>query len=173
MHTTYFDKDQFEPASFDVVTLIDVFEHVTQPGQMLRDIAPILKDDGILCIKVPNGNYGKLKLGLARLAHREAQHDIFNAYEHVVHYTIPTMRAMLKKAGFSAKRILVPLPIRLPIWATLVGHYYAHPSPWILDWKRSLVRGIFYRLGQLQRLLRLNVTFGPDLMVIAEKAQSG
>lgn len=171
IHNDFFRKSDFAAKSFDVVTLIDVFEHVTAPQELLRDIAFVLKDDGILCIKVPNGNYGRLKLRLARMLNRAQQHDIFNAYEHVVHYTFPTLRQMLEKGGFKVRKEIIPLPIRVPVWANLTGHYYLHASPWIKDWKRSLVRGIFFRLGQLQHTMRMKVTFGPDLMVIAEKGK--
>lgn len=170
IHNHFFKKELFPENTFDIVTLIDVFEHVTKPQRLLQDVCHVLKDDGILCIKVPNGNYGKLKLRLARMMNREHHHDIFNAYEHVVHYTIPTLNKMLEKGGFKIRRAMVPLPIRVPVWANLVGHYYLHPSPRILDWKRSLMRGVFYQVGQLQRALRLKVTFGPDLMVIADKS---
>lgn len=43
---------------FDVVTLLDVFEHVEYPVLLLEKIHSILKDDGILCIVTPN--YGSI-----------------------------------------------------------------------------------------------------------------
>lgn len=165
----FFSSSIFSDKIFDIVTLIDVLEHVTEPQKMLGEIHKVLKDDGIVCVKVPNGDYNKLKLKLAKFFRREEQHDIFNAYEHVVHYTPGTMKSMLEKNGFRIKKMILPLPIHPPIWASLVGHYFQYPSPFILDWKRILVRNLFYYIGKMERALGMKIEFAPDLMFIAEK----
>ncbi len=165
----YFREDDFAAGSFDIITLIDVFEHVTNPIQLLQTIYPVLKDDGILCIKVPNGNYNKFKLSLARLMNREQQHELFNAYEHVGHYTQKTMKKMVEKAGFQLKKTIVPLPVDPPIWANLTGHYFQYPSPFILDWKRILIRKLFYYIGKLENALEMPTKFAPDLFFIIKK----
>ncbi|MEI6816691.1 MAG: class I SAM-dependent methyltransferase [Bacteroidota bacterium] len=169
IHNDYFMAKDFAAKSMDVITMIDVFEHVTNPRDLLSSAHQVLKDDGIMCIKVPNANYNILKLKLAQRSGREASHDIFNSYEHVVHYTPETMKAMLKTGGFRIKKLILPLPIHPPLWSGLVGHYYQYPSPAILDWKRILVRNIFYNIGKLQKLLGLKISFAPDLMFIIEK----
>lgn len=166
---SYFNKDSFSPQSYDVITMIDVFEHVTNPKQLLEDAHVVLKDDGVLCIKVPNGNYSILKMKLAKMFGRETSHDLFDSYEHVIHYTKETMNQMLKEKGFRIKKLVIPLPIHIPVWAQLVGHYYQYPSPFILDWKRRLLRSAFYQLGYIQNFLGLKITFGPDLMFLIEK----
>lgn len=165
----FFSASLFSPKHFDVVTLIDVFEHVTEPQKMLREVHSVLKDDGIVCIKVPNGHYNKLKLKLAKLFGKEAQHDIFNSYEHVVHYTQETMKAMLEKNGFKIKRFILPIPIHPPVWANLVGHYYQYPSPFLLDWKRIMLRNMFRFLGKIEKGLGLKIKFAPDMLFILEK----
>jgi 2-polyprenyl-3-methyl-5-hydroxy-6-metoxy-1,4-benzoquinol methylase len=169
IHNAFFNKKDFSPKSFDVITLIDVFEHVIKPQDMLSHARAVLKDDGILCIKVPNGNYNKLKLSLARATGKESQHDIFNSYEHVVHYSPATMKKMLQKEGFKIKKVIIPLPIDPPIWANLVGHYYSYPSPFILDYKRVVARKIFYWIGKLENALGMQTKFSPDLMFLIQK----
>jgi 2-polyprenyl-3-methyl-5-hydroxy-6-metoxy-1,4-benzoquinol methylase len=171
IRNSYFSKNDFPAKSFDIVTLVDVFEHVTTPVDVLKNVYEVLKDDGIVCIKVPNGNYNKLKLKLARLSGREKQHELFNAYEHVAHYTIKSMKKMAAKTGFKLKKVIVPLPINPPVWANLTGHYFQYPSPFILDWKRILTRKGFYYVGKIEKLLGLSVSFAPDLMFILEKKQ--
>jgi len=168
---SFFKKEYFEEKSFDVVTMIDVLEHVTTPKEILKDIHYVLKDDGILCVKVPNGNYNVLKLKLARLMKKEQAFDIFDSYEHVVHYSIKTMKQMLEQCGLRVKKVIIPLPIHPPIWASLVGHYYQYPSPFILDWKRIITRNIFYFIGKIENALNTKVSFGPDLMFIIEKKE--
>ena len=44
----------FGPASFDVVTLWHVLEHLPSPRQTLQEIHRLLKDEGILVLAVPN-----------------------------------------------------------------------------------------------------------------------
>ena len=44
----------FRTGSFDVVTAIDTLEHVENTSSCLKEIARILKDDGILVLQLPN-----------------------------------------------------------------------------------------------------------------------
>ncbi len=166
---SYFNSSDFLPKSYDVITMIDVFEHVTNPKELLSHAHKVLKDDGILCIKVPNGNYNVVKMKLAKMLGREGSHDLFDSCEHVVHYSIDTMKKMVDQMGFKVKKTIIPLPIDVPVWAGLVGHYYQYPSPFILDWKRRTLRNIFYFVGKFQKIVGLKVTFAPDLMFIIEK----
>ena len=166
---SFFEASSFSQKEFDIITMIDVFEHITNPIELLKHAFIVLKDDGILCIKVPNGNYNILKLKLSRLFQKKDNHDIFNSYEHVGHYTPETMKIILDKTGFQVKKFTIPLPIHPPIWANLVGHYYQYPSPFILDWKRIILRNLFWQLGKLENIFGLKVNFAPDLFFIISK----
>jgi len=46
--------DKLEAASADVVTLFHVFEHMANPNNVMKKIANVLNDDGVLFIEVPN-----------------------------------------------------------------------------------------------------------------------
>lgn len=166
---SFLENAGFPENHFDVITMIDVFEHVTNPVEILNHIHSTLKEDGILCIKVPNGNYNLSKLKLAKMFGRENQHDIFNSYEHVGHYTRESMNKILQNSQFQIIDLFIPLPIHPPIWANLVGHYYQYPSPIILDWKRIFLRNLFWWAGRLENLLGLNISLAPDLMFIVCK----
>jgi 2-polyprenyl-3-methyl-5-hydroxy-6-metoxy-1,4-benzoquinol methylase len=154
--------------SFDVITLIDVFEHMTNPKDILARCKDILKDDGILVIKVPNGNYNRLKQKLSSILGNH-ESDLWNCREHVVHYTYATFEKMVSSSGYSIKAYFIPPPIHYPVWQYYVGHYYQYPSPFILDWKRIILRNSFYTLGKVEKLLNLKLEFAPDLMFIVEK----
>ena len=169
IHTAFLEQVELPEKSYDVITLIDVFEHVTDPKGMLAACKKLLKDDGIIAIKVPNGDYNLFKMKLAQLTGRKANMDVWDLCEHVVHYTPKTFKRMVEESGFRIKSFFIPLPIHSPIWANLVGHYYQYPSPFILDWKRILLRNAFYKIGKLEKLLGGKVRFGPDLMFIIEK----
>ncbi len=45
-----------EEASFDVVTLTDVLEHLVEPERMLRNVHRVLADGGVLYVTTPNLN---------------------------------------------------------------------------------------------------------------------
>jgi 2-polyprenyl-3-methyl-5-hydroxy-6-metoxy-1,4-benzoquinol methylase len=47
-------KLQFKDQQFDVVTCIEVIEHLENPRQMVRDLARVLRKDGLLVITTPN-----------------------------------------------------------------------------------------------------------------------
>jgi 2-polyprenyl-3-methyl-5-hydroxy-6-metoxy-1,4-benzoquinol methylase len=100
----------FPPRSFDVVTLVDVFEHVDQPVALLREVRRVIKPSGVLFIKVPNIVYYLAKHRLARLMGIET--EIFDAKEHVAHYSARTLRRTLRAAGFQVQRVFVPRPIQ-------------------------------------------------------------
>lgn len=169
VHNSYLENADLEEKSYDIITLIDVFEHVTNPKGMLLSCEKFLKDDGIIVIKVPNGDYNKFKMKLGKLTGKGNNMDIWDCYEHVVHYTPTTFEKMITKCGFNIKSFFIPMPIHTPIWADLVGHYYLHTSPFILDWKRITIRNIFYYIGKMERLFFKKIRFGPDLMFIIQK----
>ncbi len=169
--TAYLEEAKFECKFFDVVTMVDVFEHIAQPGKILSEINRILKDDGILFIKVPNGLFNLFKFNLANLSGRLKQHDIFDSYEHVVHYTQATLQAMLRKFGFKAIKIFIGKPIQLPAWHKYVGFYYSYPTPWVLDPLTQSLRSIFYLLSNIEFRLRFNRIgyLAPNIIAIAKK----
>ncbi len=167
---SYFEAAGFAAKSFDVITMIDVFEHVTNPIELLSAGREVLADDGLLAIKVPNGNYNLLKQQLAKTMKKEAQYDIWDSYEHVVHYTPETMEKMAKKGGFRVEKLLLPIPIHSPVWANVVGHYYQYASPFWMDWKRITLRNLFYAAGRLEQAFEKSPQCAPDLMFMLRKA---
>ncbi len=169
IHTAFLQDANLPENHYDVITLIDVFEHVTQPKQLLNTCFKLLKPDGIVVIKVPNGDYNHFKMKLAGLTGKTKQMDIWDCCEHVVHYTPATFKKMAESCNFRVKDTFIPLPIHSPVWANLVGHYYQYPSPFVLDWKRILLRNMFYYIGKVEFAITGKTNFGPDLMFVIEK----
>lgn len=148
---------------------MDVLEHVINPKELLDTAYGLLKTDGILVIKVPNGDYNHFKMKLAKMLRKNKGMDIWDCCEHVIHYTPQTFRKMATSSGFKLKQSFIPLPINPPVWHNYVGHYFQYPSPFILDWKRITLRNIFFYLGKIEFAIRGKTNFGPDLMFILEK----
>jgi len=169
--TAYLENAGFQNNFFDIITMTDVFEHIAEPKKMLFEIGKILKKDGILFIKVPNGKYNLLKLRLAKAAGELSNYDIFDSYEHLTHYTHRTLKKMLQGCGFEVKRVFIARPIQPPVWHKYVGHFYQYPSPWALDAKNYILRIIFYWISKAEFLLRFgNIGyFAPNIIVLATK----
>jgi SAM-dependent methyltransferase len=61
------DSLPFDDASFDRIVVIDVHEHVDQPGIVTRELVRILKPDAQLIITTPNGDETKLAVRIKSL----------------------------------------------------------------------------------------------------------
>jgi hypothetical protein len=155
--------------------MTDVFEHIADPRTLLREIRRVLKPDGILFIKVPNGRFNLFKLRVLGALGRLGDFDVFDSYEHVVHYTSPTLAHMLREEGFAVKHQSIARPIQLPVWHNLVGQYYQYPSPWILDWRRHIGRMLLYQASRVESLALGGQAgwLAPNIVVVAGKAQAG
>jgi 2-polyprenyl-3-methyl-5-hydroxy-6-metoxy-1,4-benzoquinol methylase len=159
-----------EIASFDVIALSDVFEHITNPIQFLKTVAIFLKPDGILYVKVPNGQWNLFKQKLISLLNKNhTTNSTWDSYEHVVHYTDKTLPTMLKKCGFTPLTITIGKPIQTPVWHEYIGKYYQYPSPISLDLKRHMGRSLFYWASLAQKsLLGSCGPFAPNLAAVAK-----
>tara|TARA_B100000315_G_scaffold258184_1_gene309444 strand:+ start:4293 stop:5273 length:981 start_codon:yes stop_codon:yes gene_type:complete len=169
--TAFLEDAGFEDNFFDVITMTDVFEHITEPKKILNENRRILKPDGILFIKVPNGQFNLFKYYMAKMMGRLKDYDIFDSYEHVVHYSNRTLKTMLNNCGFKLVKMTIGRPIQIPVWHKLVGHYYQYPSPWSLDYKRQAGRTFFYWLSFVEFLLRGQQTgyLAPNIIAVAKK----
>jgi 2-polyprenyl-3-methyl-5-hydroxy-6-metoxy-1,4-benzoquinol methylase len=88
---TLFDHP-FPEASFDVVTLWDVIEHVPDPSSELKEVYRILKPEGLLVVNYPDfGSLASMIMG---------KKWPFLLSVHLVYYTRKTIRRQLAKAGF-------------------------------------------------------------------------
>jgi 2-polyprenyl-3-methyl-5-hydroxy-6-metoxy-1,4-benzoquinol methylase len=143
--------------TYDLVTLIDVIEHLDRPLPLLREVHRLLKPDGLLFVKTPNARYNLFKHLIARRVLRLRGIEIFDAKEHVVQYTRETLGWVLDQAGFDLAYDFVPRPIQDGA-----------------AWKCAL-RATAWRLAQAQHALR-GGRFGPlatDLAVVGRKRAEG
>jgi SAM-dependent methyltransferase len=158
-----------ENHAFDVVAFSDVFEHITEPIAFLEQARRLLKPDGILYVKVPNGQWNVFKQQMLQLLGKRPSQGIWDSYEHVVHYSDKTLTRMLERGGFAIKQVTIGKPIQTPVWHNYVGHYFQYPTPWILDWRHQFGRSAFYWASRIERaLLRGSIgRFAPNIAAIA------
>lgn len=171
--TAFLEDSDFESDFFDIVTMTDVFEHISNPKMVLCEIYRILKSDGILFVKVPNGLFNLFKFYAAKFTKRLKDYDIFDSYEHIVHYSDKTLKNMLAKYGFKVIKTYIGKPIQLPTWHKYVGYFYQYPMPFCLDFKRRSARNILYFLSCIEFKLRLNRVgyLAPNIIAVARKEQ--
>lgn len=84
--------------SADVVSMIHVLEHVTNPGKILKKARIILKSDGILLIEIPI--LTKIWLFLLK-----GKHPIFRG-SHVLFFTKKQIISLLEKENFKILKVV-------------------------------------------------------------------
>lgn len=85
-------KHSFPAHSFDMITLWDVIEHLTDPSAALREIRRLLKPDGVLLANFPD--IGTLQ---AKLAGRRFWWVLS---VHLQHFTRQTVSEICRRTGF-------------------------------------------------------------------------
>ena len=88
----------FEDASFDVVTLFHVLEHVTNPREVLLEARRLLKRNGRLVLQVPNIQSWQFRLFGAKWYGLDIP-------RHVIDYSKQSIRLLLEESGFATVRI--------------------------------------------------------------------
>jgi 2-polyprenyl-3-methyl-5-hydroxy-6-metoxy-1,4-benzoquinol methylase len=83
----------FGPASFDVVTMLDVIEHLGDPLAELRQVHRLLRPGGILCVETPNWDSVYRRLLGRRWAALQPR-------LHLLYFDQRTAAEMLRRAGF-------------------------------------------------------------------------
>lgn len=93
----------YEDASFDVIALFDVIEHVPDPLGELRAIMRLLKPGGLLLQSTPNidGLFPRLSY---RLAHRLDYWPHPEPPHHLYQFSTATLSAMTRRAGYDVVR---------------------------------------------------------------------
>lgn len=142
---------------YDVVTMFDVFEHLSDPGRDLETVRKILKDDGIIILAT--GDTGSL---LARMLGR--RWTFYNPPQHLHFFNRDNLTTLLRAKGFEPvvwKRIGKWLSLRYVLHLARTGG-------------ESAVADLLYRLVGFLNLGKFPLylpTFD-NMVVIARKANN-
>lgn len=138
-------------ASFDIITLWDVIEHIPKPHSLLTYLHSLLKPGGILFLQTPNFPIQLMKANLkVKLRGMQEGGHYLEAKDHVNNYKMSTLAELGKQCGFIEPRYKVLMPIlsvagsksKLAIYAKLAYYYL---TKWIffltfgkVNWNNTL-----------------------------------
>lgn len=97
---------EFPRASFDVVTLWDILEHVSDPRRMLERARELLKPGGLLAIETPNADalLDRVAILLARVG-VPGPAATFYGLHHLTLWNPKNLRRLLENIGFRLEEI--------------------------------------------------------------------
>lgn len=107
LHCGPLERADFPPASFDVIALWDVIEHVDDPEALLRRARQLLREPGILILETPDE--GCPARHLVRLAYYATggRVSLLHALYYPAHrwyFSRHAMRLVLQRVGFGGMR---------------------------------------------------------------------
>ncbi|MEZ5447699.1 MAG: class I SAM-dependent methyltransferase [Thiolinea sp.] len=96
------DALQFE--KFDVITLVDVLEHLQYPEALLERLKPLMMDESVILLSVPNVAHASVRLELLTGDFRYEDAGILDS-THLKFFTLNSLKAMLERCGFVINEI--------------------------------------------------------------------
>ncbi len=107
------DRAVFARASYDVIVMFDVLEHLTDPVAAATKVRRALRPGGLLAVTVPDFGGWWARVGGRRW-------PMITPWEHLVYFTRATVRATLATAGFERIRFHCA---RTPMsWGSMAHH---------------------------------------------------
>lgn len=96
--------DALEGEKFDVITLVDVLEHLKHPETLLKRLQPLLLDEGQILLSIPNVAHASVRLELLNGQFDYEQAGILDM-THLKFFTLKSIQAMLGRAGYALQDI--------------------------------------------------------------------
>jgi SAM-dependent methyltransferase len=152
----------FAEGTFDIITALDVLEHLDDDVASLREFRRVLKPGGRVFIFVP--------------AHRWLWSLQDEVSHHRRRYTARSLRETVESSGLDIERQSYVSTFLMPViflgrqWLKVWRRFSdantendLHPA-----WSNGLLKGIFHR--EIPILRRTNMPFGASLLCVARKA---
>ncbi len=155
-------EETFNGKKFQLISFLDVIEHIEDDLAVLSVAKPYLSQNGIVMITVPAFEF-------LWSAHDEIHH-------HKRRYTKETLTELLQKAGYTVRYIsyfnmfLFPMIALVRVIGNLTGrHNVSDAKP-----ENKFFNDVLYRVFESERNLLPNVSlpFGVSLLAVAEAKKS-
>ncbi len=95
----FFEEVDFGAAKFDLVILSQILEHFLDPRQILIRVNGLLNRGGVVAIAVPNIEAILIKI-------LKSRSSFLGLPEHLTHFSLKGLEAILQRSGFAAKKHL-------------------------------------------------------------------
>jgi 2-polyprenyl-3-methyl-5-hydroxy-6-metoxy-1,4-benzoquinol methylase len=117
----------WQPASFDALILSEVLEHLVEPRQVLKKLAPLVRPGGRVLASSPNISHWRVIRELAMGRFEMADQGVFDR-THLRWFTPSTFAAMFEAAGFLVDEIgpVTAFSSRTELISRLTGGRFDH-----------------------------------------------
>ena len=92
---------RYGDASFDLVTSSDVIEHLEAPGALLREVARVLRPDGLAVVSFPNSwnLLERLRFLMTAKFRRFKSERVSGPWGHISFFTAEVLQSLCDRAG--------------------------------------------------------------------------
>jgi len=147
-----------EREPFDVITLLNVLQTVTNPASLLRQVASALTPSGLVVIRETNGAFHLPMRTPARLVGSRSDQAF-----HLFLYSPQALRSLLKGIGLDTIAIHNSVPSRGPLTSA---------NPWMSRLKWRIGATVFWSCAELlYKVTRGRIVWAPSFELIAQRSK--
>ncbi len=97
----------YKDKTFDIITCLQVIEHLTNPEHLIEEISRILKPDGLLILSTPNlASIGsRLRLLFGLYPHQLSPCEKWHFGNHYRLFTVPALKVVLERNKFTIEQV--------------------------------------------------------------------
>lgn len=117
----------WQPASFDVLVMSEVLEHLREPWAVLEKVRRFIRPGGLVLASSPNVSHWRVIRELAAGRFQLADQGVFDR-THMRWFTPESFAGMFERAGFTVDRVrpVTPFSSRTRVLSMLTGGRYDH-----------------------------------------------
>jgi len=147
-----------EHEPFDVITLLNVLQTVTNPASLLRQVASALTPSGLVVIRETNGAFHLPMRTPARLVGSRSDQAF-----HLFLYSPQALGSLLKGIGLETIAIHNSVPSRGPLTSA---------NPWMSRLKWRIGARVFWSYAELlYKVTRGRIVWAPSFELIAQRSE--